>query len=804
MTREKQNHSNQTSYNDTGRFIMALLLSALAGAGVFAALYMTGAYLGGREFYGQLFALDAIKDAVQNGRLYPIYAGSWYRGYEIFRSSSPAPYILTAGLIQAVGEPHTGICLFYAVCTFVAMLGFFGFGIYHKRMAGAAVTGAAYLLLPTTVAVALLQASFAIVMGLAILPGLFYCLYRFLVCKNRLFLGYFSILLAGLILSHYALAFVFGIFALLYALLTAVLSRDFRFAAAFFADIILTYAAMGFFLYPALSAGVLSRESVVSGWELPFGGILLGAGLLGLFTADKKRFTGFFLCTAGAALSFAAALPVLRLLPYAALRSPFWYLLFASVICLITLLSWQRLRFFWLFALLAALTMPGIRQLWGMENGEAALMKVRMLAEDYFLPEAAAMTGSRAALLDDSELGAFPQWYFAARGVDSLTGWDMEGAEMIREQSCLEEAFTDGFYGYLFDRLRLYGNDVVIVPKERLTEKGALAAMKTAAQQCGYEALFENTKAVLFKESGIESRYGVITQYKNLAIGDHASYIAYIYPDFGLGNSYCLEDYTVEELAGYEVLYLSGFTYRDQKQAENLLRALADKGVRIFIDMQHIPVNALTGKNEFMGVYAQTVQFTDRFPILQNENGSEFKLDEQIEGIKTWNTVYISGCSEVLKETSYDGRRHLVYLGQNGSPQITFMGLNLVYYYLSTHDADLLRFLNETLLLSPGELPMAELAEVEKEENQDVLILRTDKDHVNSGAAAAACLAPDRILHIQDGMWVIDSGETTFEILPADRTKGVITSILGIVLLGILWISVYVLLEDETVASEDV
>lgn len=803
MTREKQNHSNQTSYNYTGRYIMALLLSALAGAGIFAALYMTGAYLGGREFYGQLFALDAIKDAMQNGRLYPFYAGEWYRGYEIFRSSSPAPYILLAGLIQAVGELHTGICLFYAVCAFVAMLGFFCFGIYHKRMAGAVVTGAAYLLLPTTAVAALLQASFAIVMGLAILPGLFYCLYRFLVCKNRLFLGYFSILIAGLILSHYALAFVFGSFALLYALLTAVLSRDFRFAAAFFADIILMYAAMGFFLYPALSAGVLSRESVVSGWELPFGGVLLGIGLLGLFTTDKKRFTGFFLCTVGAALSFAAAQPVLRLLPYAALRSPFWYLLFASVIGLITLLSWQRLRLFWLFALLAALTMPGIQQLWGMENGEAALSEVRTLAEDYFLPEAAAMTGSRTALLDASELGAFPQWYFAARGVDSLTGWDMEGAERIREQSCLEEAFTDGFYGYLFDRLRLYGNDVVIVPKERLTEKGALAAMKTAAQQCGYEALFENTKAVLFKESGVEDRYGVITQYKNLAIGDHASYIAYIYPDFGLGNSYCLEDYTLEELEGYEVLYLSGFTYRDQKQAENLLRALADKGVRIFIDMQHIPVNALTGKNEFMGVYAQTVQFTDRFPILQNENGSEFKLDEQIEGIKTWNTVYISGCSEVLKETSYDGRRHLVYLGRNGSPQITFMGLNLVYYYLSTHDADLLRFLNETLLLSPGELPMAELAEVEKEENQDVLVLRTDKDHVNSGVAAAACLAPDRILHIQDGMWVIDSGETTFEMLPADRTWGVITSILGIVLLGILWISVYVLLEDETVASGD-
>ena len=153
---------------------MALLLSALAGAGIFAALYMTGAYLGGREFYGQLFALDAMQD----GRLYPLYAGEWYRGYEIFRSSSPAPYILLAGLIQAVGELHAGICLFYAVCAFVAMLGFFGFGIYHKRMAGAVVTGAAYLLLPTTAVAALLQASFAIVMGLAILPGLFYHIMR--------------------------------------------------------------------------------------------------------------------------------------------------------------------------------------------------------------------------------------------------------------------------------------------------------------------------------------------------------------------------------------------------------------------------------------------------------------------------------------------------------------------------------------------------------------------------------------------------------------------------------------------------
>lgn len=39
---------------------MALLLSVMAGIGIFAVLNITGVYLGGREFYGQLFALDAV------------------------------------------------------------------------------------------------------------------------------------------------------------------------------------------------------------------------------------------------------------------------------------------------------------------------------------------------------------------------------------------------------------------------------------------------------------------------------------------------------------------------------------------------------------------------------------------------------------------------------------------------------------------------------------------------------------------------------------------------------------------------
>ena len=75
---------------------------------------------------------------------------------------------------------------------------------------------------------------------------------------------------------------------------------------------------------------------------------------------------------------------------------------------------------------------------------------------------------------------------------------------------------------------------------------------------------------------------------------------------------------------------MSNFSYNNKESVEQMLNDLSENGVTIYIDMSNIPQNDLTGKKEFLGVYSQFVTFTESFPIIQMKNGSEFKLQMNI------------------------------------------------------------------------------------------------------------------------------------------------------------------------------
>lgn len=436
-----------------------------------------------------------------------------------------------------------------------------------------------------------------------------------------------------------------------------------------------------------------------------------------------------------------------------------------------------------------------------MQEGDHALQEDQALIDDYLLAEAASWTDNRIALMDMATLGAFPQWYFARQGVKSTFGWDYENAMTARNQTSLNEAFFDGFYDYMFDRLLLYGNDTAVILKS-LLEDGAYENLIAAAGRNGYEVVAENGNVIVFKETAVDSAYGVVTNYENLAIGENAYYISYIYPSFGYGASDCIDDYTIEELSKYHNLYLSGFTYREKEKAENMLKELSAKGTEVYIDMQHIPINAVTGKNEFMGAYAQFVQFFEDFPVLENNNGNQFKLDFQAGRYAVWDTVYVSGCEDVIKETAYEDKSHLVYWGQNHDPNVTFMGFNLVYYYLTTHNQDLKRFLDEEMSLSSENLPQPVIVPIEVGGDSTQMIVRTQDDRVNCNIAAVDTLESDRIITTQENLLVVNQGDTTLRIVHAGHREGMFLSILGIVILGIMWISIYVLLENNETYSE--
>ena len=132
------------------------------------------------------------------------------------------------------------------------------------------------------------------------------------------------------------------------------------------------------------------------------------------------------------------------------------------------------------------------------------------------------------------------------------------------------------------------------------------------------------------------------------------------------------------------------------------------------------------------------------------------------------------------------------------------MGFNLIYYYLTTHNQDLKRFLDEELGLSSEELPQPVIVPMQVERESDRITVHTQKDRVNCNIAGVDTLETDRIVTMQENMLVVNEGDTTLRIAHTGRTEGMFLSIIGIVILGIIWISIYVLLENnETVGKEE-
>lgn len=780
-------------------YMMMILFSAVLTAGVMYLSVSTRFYLNGNSINGQMYKLEVMREALKTGSWYPLFVERWYNGYEIFRCTSPVPYLFIALLSELAGSVDMGITIFYGTLVVLVMTGFFRFGIRWKRMFAAGLIGAAFLFLPSIVYVALWNGSFDVLLGIALMPCLMCSALEFLEQKDRKALISFSILLALLIASHYLLAFTFGMTGLVYLVLRMVIRNEWQFEMALAANLVLLYVVMAYFLYPAITGGLFERDySVIGQWNVKTGVVLLIAAGIGLFLSERKRVAGFVTTILAVGISFDVFEPVLRLLPSEALQQPHWYLLTGTVFALMTLLNWKRLRMVILAVLLGCVLSESLPLIFAVEDGDKVLMEEQQQIEDYLIDQAVSLTNNRIAVLDDGMLGDAPHYYIASHGVNSMYGWDVENGLTTREQLNLIESFTDGFYEYMFGATLLYGNDVVVVIKELLTEEAAYDELITAANGRGYEVVCENENAVVLKAGQVTSTYGVTAVYENLAIGEYANSIAYIYPSFGVGRSSCLEDYTVEELAGYKRLYLSGFSYREKAKAESLLREVAAKGVKIYIDMQHIPKNKLTGKDEFMEIYAQFIQFTEDFPVLATNNGNQFKLSFQTTTDTTWNTVYVSGCTEVIKEATYEKKKHLAYVGRGRDENITFMGFNLAFYYLAIQNKDLKLFLDETFEIYEETLPELELVPIEVEYLPEQIRVVSPQDKVNCNIASVETLLPDRIITEQENMWVVNEQETLFAIKRPDSTEGMFIGALGLIGMMLLWIVVYVVLETGT------
>ncbi|MBQ7780629.1 MAG: hypothetical protein IJ405_01210 [Lachnospiraceae bacterium] len=804
--------------------VIPYVLAAGALALVFSAfLYFNSIYPDSvdTDTFGHLFKSNYLYHSLKEGTLYPIYTEYWYNGMELFRYWPPlAYYVLSLLQFLTGGDVLTAFYLFAGVVYLLNMAGWFLVGKSEGRLGMAFLAGNLYFFCPDNIRIFMAEGNIPRIFINALLPFAFYCVWECLHYKHWKKLTGLVVVTFLITTSHYMIAAMTGISIFIFCAVYCIINREWKGIVYITIDLGCAYLASGIFLLPGLTGGGLTSQNseasiaTINQWaqealkslnpffrdgegyirSFYFGLVIFIIVLLGIVAANKKTGAGFittlfiFVCTTTSAAS------VVRMLP---MSQVFWMQRFvpmAMCIFFLTFSMWKELKRHVLVLFTLAMMADGVMtfSMLSEVREEPVAELVEQDMSRYLLAEAVELTENRMGILDNSTWGAVPSWYLS-KGMDDDSvqysfGWAYQGAETLNNIVSINEAAQGSFFEYVFDRLLELGDDTVLVDKKLIAEDD-MAALKRAAEKIGYTLYEENNRVLLYHFDEAEGTFGVIKQYRNIAIGEHAQVFCYIYPQFGYGESACLDDYSLDELLQYEKIYLSGFTYNDKETAEELLKSVADSGVQIYIDMQHIPENKLTGKSEFLGVYAQYVAFTEKFPVLATDNGSQFKLDFKTAGYDAWNTVYLSGASEKIKQAYYDDITSLTYVAQNDIPNITFLGFNMVYYYHENRLPELLTFLNEVFDEEPGQVCESEVVPIEVVYESDKVTVTSKNDNVITGIAALDCFVASETQEAdtQSNLLVVESGTTVFKVKYTDFKLGMAASVMGIAGCCLFW-----------------
>ncbi|MDQ7029746.1 MAG: 6-pyruvoyl-tetrahydropterin synthase-related protein [Ardenticatenia bacterium] len=252
-----------------------------------------------------------------------------------------------------------------------------------------------------------------------------------------------------------------------------------------------------------------------------------------------------------------------------------------------------------------------------------------------------------------------------------------------------------GSYAYLLDRLRLYGVDDVVL----LTSLPHARQVAPALLDDGFEAVYEGEELVLLHRDGTPRAY-IISQ-RVLGIGRGARLWAFLFPQILVGTSSRVDDYTLEELRRYDVLLLSGFTWRNRDVAERLVEAAAGTGVCVIVDLTGVPVDPLARIPRFLGVWGEQIILDDR-PVTARVGSQNIPLRPFAAPSKLWYTHVPQGVDVETVTFDYLGERGTVIgYRQVGAGQVWFVGLNLSYHALTTGDETALRLLADVVRLDP-------------------------------------------------------------------------------------------------------
>lgn len=784
-----------------------VLFFAVVALGIWYSMRISGNYPQGSDTLCHLYRADVLLQNIKNGVFYPLYDKMWYNGVEIMRYWAPIPLYILAASEAVAGSVLGGYLLFVASVFFVGAVGWLLLGIKLNRVGLSVFIGFIWFFLPENMRLIILDGNLPRVVINTAMPFLLLAVWNVVGEKRKIHVIPITFITAFIGLCHVGIALMVVATLSIFLGFYGKWNKCRKEVKMVFVSVITGMLLTGIWLIPSLhgsgagnSAGgnqvmqFFFESAFVSLNPVPrwngnltifyYGISILVISIIGIILGTKKTLPGFatgviiFVCTTKSVYQLFEKLPFSQFL---------WMIRFVTIslaFIMLSLLLWKGLKRGVVVLLCAVLIldcMPSYRYIYEEEGNRVADVSENhyKLGEKLLLNKAKEITKQRMAIFDLSTYGAFAPYYITGVGkkVPYTFGAGWEGARTAENIVKLNSAIENGQYAYVFDRCLELGTDTLVFDIAELKNRdNDIEKLIAEGARQGYELVEQTNKNILLHKETPEC-FGICSDYDNIAIGIAATDIALLFPTFEEGFSENLSDYDVEELAKYERIFLSDFTYNDKAEAEQMLTELAGRGVKIYIDMYKVPVNVETNLQEIFGVGVQAVTFRNGFPPIEYDTVTHNSRGF-ISGMEEWKANYLIGLSEITGMGELNGVR-LPFSGKKNHENITFLGYNFVYYTEVSNDAKSVEFLSDILEVEQEELPERTIVPLSVTFDERKITIDSDYEGVNTALANIDIFRSNRETEEAGNLIVVGKGTTVLTMQYPYFREGLAVTLLG-------------------------
>lgn len=794
--------------------ILIPILYGLLAITIAVVVCWSGQYPYGSETMNHIYWGEIVYDAIKEGNLLVLYEPSWYNGIEFFRNVSPiSTYFMALCHFIAGGDPLDGYLVYVGLVFFISAISWFFIGKRRERLWLGAFLGLIWFFMPNNLFVMFFEGDLAHGMCMIVVPFLVSGVYDYLNDGGYKRIIKIIISFAALALCDFDYMMMFGMGIVIFLLVYALVYHQWMRCLQVIISLVLSVCLIGVWslsvVFMKIGNGNIDKmsqyfqsifktinpiERIMSFNRYYYFGLAsLILAIFGMACGRKKILPGFLFAILILLSTAESMYFVLSLIPGKEYFMMCQYISLALCFVLYCFLKWDTLKkkfVLLMCVLLLADSIPSLNLVYGNLSGMSVTQRFEQMDNNTMIATAKEVCQQRMILLDGSELEALGTYLVSGydNGKNASLGGDWSFAATDTNISQINRALTNGFYLYLFDRCKELGNDTVLIKVSQLNETSVPEALlDSCAERVGYKLVTSNEFYRLY-DMDIEGSWGINSDFPAIGIGTGANIISLAFPAVREVNSPKLDDYTFEELSGYKLIYLSGFTYDDKDKAEDLIIRLSEAGVKVVIMADGIPEDSSAHTRDFLGIVCNDISFSNGYPLLDTKIGV-LDCDFFPTGNEEWNTVYVNGLDEVWG-TVLENDMELDFYGTVKNDNIIVVGLNLTYYYSITQDEDIGELLSDVLGIGGTDMPKREIVPLNVEYKYDGISIISEKDGVDTTLAYLDMFKSEKKLETENNHLYVDRGITEIRFSYEYFIPGCIVSIisLGVTVAFLIWV----------------